>query len=122
MREIHRKDTLSSLRALLPVLYVIAREDLHFLEDMLRYWLDNVESSKSGLIIEAFAETVSEQDRGKIMRTWKTFREECIEQGMLQERMTVAKNMLANDINFDVISKATRLSLEEIEKLKIKVH
>jgi hypothetical protein len=89
---------------------------------MLRYILRYVESENKELIIEIFTSAVHEQDEGKIMSIANEFIQEGLEQGMQQERMIVAKSLLARDISLDVISKATRMSLEEIKKLKMKVH
>ncbi|WP_039764843.1 hypothetical protein [Caldicellulosiruptor sp. F32] len=40
-----------------------------------------------------------------------------IQQGIQQERIETAKRMIQLGISYDVISKATNLSIEEIEKI-----
>ncbi len=40
-----------------------------------------------------------------------------MEQGMKQEKIEIAKNMLKKNMEIDLISSCTGLSIEEIEKL-----
>jgi predicted transposase/invertase (TIGR01784 family) len=138
MRAIHNEDILPYLHEVQHVLRLLSKEALHFLEDMLRYVLDNGEGEKQELVIQLFAESVTEEDRGKIMSMADNLRmegmQEGIQQGMQQgiqqgvqqgrhqEKLAVVKNMLESNISLEVISKATRLPLEEIMKFQIKLH
>jgi hypothetical protein len=44
------------------------------------------------------------------------------QQGIWQEKLSVVKNLLESNTSLDIISKATSLPLEEIIKLKTKLH
>ncbi|MCI9585453.1 MAG: hypothetical protein HFH45_02305, partial [Bacilli bacterium] len=48
----------------------------------------------------------------------KYAKEDGIEQGSKQEKIAIAKNMLAENIDIQVISKVTSLAKEDIESLK----
>ena len=47
----------------------------------------------------------------------KGAKQEGIKQGTEQEKMEIAKNLLSQNVDMDVIMKATGLTKEEIEKL-----
>ena len=53
------------------------------------------------------------QDEG-----YKCGREDGIAEGKAKGKTEIAKNMLKENVNIELISKVTGLSLEEIEKLK----
>ena len=48
----------------------------------------------------------------------KEAKEKGIEQGVEQEKIEIAKELLNNNVSLDIIMKSTGLSKEEIEKLK----
>jgi predicted transposase/invertase (TIGR01784 family) len=56
--------------------------------------------------------------KGKRLSELDTARNEGIEQGKLQEKLDIDKNLLLAGVENDKISIATRLSTEEIEKLQ----
>jgi hypothetical protein len=130
MREIHRKDMLPYLYTLRPILQLIGKENLSFLEDLLRYLLDNGEGKEKEEVIELFANTVSEKDKGNIMSMANDFRmegrHEGLKLGLQQDRQEgldeVVRNMLADNVSIDVISKFTKLSLEDIKNIQKKYH
>jgi predicted transposase/invertase (TIGR01784 family) len=118
MREIHRKNIFPYLHAIQPLLQLIGKENLHFLEDLLRYILCNGGAKNKEDIIQLFATTVSKQDKGKIMSIANEFREEARREIMEQ----VVHNMLSRNMSLDTISEITRLSLREIRTLQRKSH
>jgi predicted transposase/invertase (TIGR01784 family) len=111
MQAIHEKNILSYLNKIKHLIYTVSREDLHIPEYMLGYILDNAEGKNEDLIIEFFANTVSEEHRGKIM----SMADRLVEKGAQQRTEQIVCNMLASNMTVEDIAKVTRLPLEEIK-------
>ena len=82
-------------------------------QDLLKQALES--SSKEEYIYMASTYKTFEEEKeayGDIMK------EEGIEQGIQEEKINTAKNMLSKNIDIQTISEVTNLSIEEIEKLK----
>jgi predicted transposase/invertase (TIGR01784 family) len=123
MRIIHEKEICPHLYALKPIIHVLAKEkNLNLLEYVLRYILDNGESENVKEVTQIFADAVSDQDEGKIMNIANGLRREGRQEGIQEGIEHVAKNMLASNMNIDVISKATKLSVAQIKSLKTTIH
>jgi predicted transposase/invertase (TIGR01784 family) len=138
MREVHKKDICPPLQYLQPWIQYLSRDNLHFVEDTLRYVLYTAESKQKELVIDIFVNAVSENNRGKVMSIANELRKEGIEQGMqhglkrgMQQGLQqgrqegieqIINNMLASQMSISAISKVTKLTLEEIEKIKSLMH
>lgn len=64
---------------------------------------------------DEFKKTVEEQARQEDMKEAK---EEGIKEGITERNIEIAKEMLKDNTNLELISKYTNLSIDEIEKLK----
>ena len=67
-----------------------------------------------------FREYISyEENQRKIQNTLLSkAKEEGLKQGIKQNKLVIAKEMLKDKMNINIISKYTNLSIEEINKLK----
>jgi predicted transposase/invertase (TIGR01784 family) len=123
MQAIHERNIMPYLYKIKPLIYTVSMEDLHIAEYMLGYILDNAEGKNEELIIEFFANTVSEEHRGKIMSMADRLVEKGVQQGMqqgmqqgVQQRTEqIVCNMLASNMTVEDIAKVTKLPLEEIK-------
>ena len=63
------------------------------------------------------------EQREKAIRDYysymSAFKEEGIQQGLYQQAIQTAKNMLKDKVDIKLISKYTNLSIEEINKIKV---
>lgn len=120
MKEIHQKNIFPHIEKLAPLFQLLARENLHLVQDMLLFILHNANAKNEEKIVQLLIESVPEERRNDM----RTIADSLIEKGELRgiEKgiEKVAVNMLASNISIDTISIATKLSLSEIEKLKKK--
>ena len=65
------------------------------------------------------------EQREKAIRDYysymSVFKEEGLQQGLYQQAIQTAKNMLKDKVGIKIISKYTNLSIDEVEELKTKV-
>jgi predicted transposase/invertase (TIGR01784 family) len=118
LSKIFKKDIRPYLNALLPAMKKLGKESFTLLEAALYYILENAESNQADSVVQIFVDAVSQEDRGKIMTIANSLRQEGLEQGIQQGIHAVAKNMLAGNIDIDSVVRFTKLSQEEIEKIK----
>ncbi|NRA73692.1 MAG: Rpn family recombination-promoting nuclease/putative transposase [Rickettsiales bacterium] len=110
MNKVHEQDIFPYLKEWFPLLTELAHMNLHVTEDLLKYLIRYGDSKSHKELMQLFAEAVPEKYIGNIMTIGDRLRQDAIEQ--------VALNMLANNIEIDTISIATKLSFAEIEGLK----
>jgi predicted transposase/invertase (TIGR01784 family) len=122
MREIHRKDICPSLYPLQHLIRYFSRDDLHFVEDMLRYVLYTAESKQKKLVIDVFVGAVTENNKGKIMSIANELKQEGRQEGRQEGIEHIINNMLASNMSVSDISRVTKLPREEIEKIKVMLH
>ena len=65
------------------------------------------------------------EQRKKAIRDYysymSVFKEEGLQQGLYQQAIQTAKNMLKDKVGIKIISKYTNLSIDEVEELKTKL-
>ena len=65
------------------------------------------------------------EQREKAIRDYysymSVFKEEGLQQGLYQQAIQTAKNMLKDKVGIKIISKYTNLSIDEVEELKTKL-
>ena len=65
------------------------------------------------------------EQREKAIRNYysymSVFKEEGLQQGLYQQAIQTAKNMLKDKVGIKIISKYTNLSIDEVEELKTKL-
>ena len=66
------------------------------------------------------------EQREKAIRDYysymSVFKEEGLQQGLYQQAVQTAKNMLKDKVGIKIISKYTNLSIDEVEELKTKLN
>ncbi len=67
---------------------------------------------------DTIVRTISREDEIKI-RALDSGKEEGIKEGHKQEQMTIAKEMLKENMDVKTIAKITKLSIKQIEDLKV---
>ena len=70
--------------------------------------------------ITMFRRYMTEEEDMRIIQNtrMKSAEKKGLEQGILQEKIEIAKNLLNKNIDINIISESTGLSIEEIENLK----
>lgn len=86
--------------------------------DVLKYILEVVPDSDPRVFDETVRDYFSGQMGEDIMTAAQQLRQEGMQQGIQQEQCLIAKNLLREQINLEVIARATNLSVAAIKKLQ----
>ena len=102
------------------VMLGLEKEDLKILsknDKVVSKFMDELNKLNESTLFRRYM--TEEEDQRKIYNSgMKAAERKGLEQGILQEKIEIAKNLLNKNIDINIISESTGLSIEEIEKLK----
>jgi len=119
LKHIFAKDMLPYIKEIIGLLQQLEKvNNKYFIETVLIYILDRGEMSNKNTFIDLVKTNLTPEVGEKIMTIAEQFKAE----GVQQEKIIIAKRLLAEGAEISFISKITELPLDKIKELKDKSH